>query len=135
MATKTVKYGRLLTLRLGGTALDNLMSNGLGQSRDTRETTTKDSADEEESLPTIKRRSISFSGLASESATVGYEELQGWYDNGTTLSWKLGTGTGGDRFHSGSGHITKLDFEAPHDGNVAFTGEIKVTGVVTFGTD
>lgn len=137
MATKTVKYGRLLTLRIGGTQIDNLISNGLSQSRDTRETTTKDSADDEESVGTIRRRSLSFNGLASQasSAGAGFVALQNAYSSDAFVTWKLSSGTAGENYWSGSGTITKLDFEAPHDGNFTFSGEIKVTGVVTFGTD
>lgn len=135
MATKTTKYGRNLVLKINGTQIDNLLSNSFSQSRDTRETTTKDSADNEESVPTIMRRNISFTGLASEASTNGgFVTLQNAYEGGTTLSWVLDSSTGGDHKWSGSGHITKLDFDAPHDGNVGFSGEIKVTGVVTFGT-
>ena len=136
MATKTVKYGRNLTLKIGGTQIDNLDSNGLSQSRDTRETTTKDSADNEESVGTIRRRSISFSGKASEAsaAGAGFIALQNAYDSDSFVSWELSSATGGDRKWSGSATLTKLDFEAPFDGNVGFTGELKVTGVVTFGS-
>lgn len=137
MATKTVKYGRPLTLRIATVQIDNLMTNSFSQSRDTRETTTKDSADNEESVGTIRRRTVSFTGLASEASAqgAGFVALQNAYDSDSFLSWKVGSGTGGDHFWSGSGTLVKLDFEAPHDGNVEFSGEIKVTGVVTFGTD
>lgn len=134
MATKTTVYGKTLTLTIGGTQIDNLLTNGLTQTRDTRETTTKDSNDEEEHRPTIKRRMLPFTGLYTEAATVGPVDLQNAYDNGTVLSWVYGTGVGGTHKWSGSGTVTKLDFEAPHDGNVGFSGEIKPTGPVTFAT-
>ncbi len=136
MATKTTKYGRLMTFKLNTVQIENIRGKGLSQSRDTRETTTTDSADDEESVPTIKRRTIPFDGLLSDAATsgAGYIALQGFYDNGTTIAWEQAGPNGGDKKWSGSGHITKLDFDEPYDNNVTFTGELKVTGPVTFGT-
>lgn len=136
MPTKTTKYGRLMTFKLAGTTIENIRGKGFNQSRDTRETTTVDSADDEESQPTIKRRTIPFDGLVSDAATAGagYIALQNAYDNGTTLSFEIAGPNGGDKKWSGSGHITKLDFGMPYDNNVEFTGELKVTGPVTFGT-
>lgn len=135
MATKSALYGRLLTLKIGGVQIDNLLTNSLSQTRDTRDVTTKDSEDWEESQPTIRRKTIDFTGLTSQAATTGYVELQNAYDNGTTGTWKYGTGLAGAKYWSGSGHIVKLDFQAPHDGNVEFSGSVKLTGVITFGTD
>lgn len=136
MATKTTRYGRLMVFKLATVTIENIRGKGLSQSRDTRETTTVDSTDEEESQPTIKRRTIPFDGLISDAATTGsnYIALQGAYDNGTTLAFEIASPTGGEKKWNGSGHITKLDFDMPYDGNVTFTGELKVTGTVTFGT-
>ena len=69
MATKTTKYGRTMTFKLANVQIENLRGKGLSQSRDTRETTTTDSSDDEESVPTIKRRTIPFDGLISDGAT------------------------------------------------------------------
>lgn len=137
MASKTVKYGRLLIITMNGTQIDNLVTMGLTQSRDTRETTTKDSADDEESVGTIRRRNISFSGYASEasSANAGFVALQNAYASNSFVTWKITSNTAGEHYWSGSGTLTKLDFDIPHDGNFGFSGEIKPTGVVTFGTD
>lgn len=136
MPTKTTKYGRLMTFKLATVTIENIRGKSLSQSRDTRETTTVDSTDEEESVPTIKRRTIPFDGLISDGATSGanYVAMQNAYDNGTTLAFEIASPTGGERKWNGSGHITKLDFDMPYDGNVTFTGELKVTGPVTFGT-
>jgi predicted secreted protein len=140
MPTKSVKYGRLLTLRfaLSGTPVqvDNLTTTAYNQSRDTRETTSKDSADNEESVGTIRRRTIPFTAFASEASTTGgFVYLQNAFDSDTFLSWKVGSGEAGAHFWSGSATLVKLDFSAPHDGNVECSGELKVTGAVTFGTD
>ena len=124
-------------MRIATVQIDNLRTNSLSQTRDARETTTKDSADDEESVGTIRRRTIAFTGLASEasSATSGFIALQNAYASDSFVSWKIGSATTGEKFWSGSGTITALNFEMPYDGNFEFSGTIKVTGVVTFGTD
>jgi predicted secreted protein len=136
MATKTTIYGRTFNLKIGGVTIENIRAKGFTQARDTRETTTADSADDEESVGTIMRRNLTFGGLASEgvTASAGFVTIQGYFEAGTPQTWELSRTTGGTRKWSGSGTITKLDFDMPYDGNVEFTGEIKPTGVVTFGT-
>lgn len=137
MASSTVAYGRNLVLKIGGVTIGNLDNSGLTQSRDSRETTTKDSADEEEVVPTIKRRNLPFSGKFTETAAAGggLVTLQAAYDNGTVLSWQLGETTPGTHKWTGSGFLLKYDIDAPFDGNVTFQGEIKPTGPITFGTN
>lgn len=138
MASKTVEYGRNWVLKItGGTVqIDNLTTNGYTQARDTRETTTKDSADDEETEVTIKRRTVPFGGLVTEASSSGnFAALQGLYTNGTVVTYKFGNTTAGTHYWSGSGRITKLDVEGQHDGNVTFTGEIRVTGSDTYGTN
>lgn len=137
MASTTVEYGRNFIIKIGNVQIGNLDSTGLSQSRATRDTTTKDSADDEEHEVTIKSRTIPFAGKFTESAVSGggVATLQAAYDNGTVLAWRLGNTTPGTHYWSGSGRLTKYDFEAPYDNNVTFQGEVKVTGPVTFGTN
>lgn len=136
MATKTTRYGRLMSLKIGGVTLENLRTKSFTQARDTREVTTADSADNEESVATIMRRNISFGGLYSEAVTsgAGVVALQSAYESGAPVTWSIEGSAGGDRKWSGSGTITKLDFEMPYDNNVEFSAELKPTGVVTFGS-
>lgn len=135
MPTKTTIYGRTFNLKVGGVTMENIRAKGFTQARDTRETTTSDSADNEESVATIMRRGITFGGLASEGTTsnAGFIALQGYFEAGDPVTFELSRTTGGTRKWSGSATVTKLDFDMPYDGNVEFTGELKPTGVVTFG--
>jgi len=136
MATKTTIYGRNFNIKINTVTIENVRAKDFTQARDTRETTTADSADNEESVATIMRRVLTFGGLASEAATTGagFIALQGFFEAGDPISWELSRTTGGTRKWSGSATVTKLDFDSPYDGNVEFTCELKPTGVVTFGT-
>lgn len=139
MATDSPLYGKLMLLRRNGTAITNLRNSGLQQPRATRDVTTKDSNDEGEIRPTIKGpRTIGFDGIVSNSASgsiVGVSQFADDYNNGNVIVWKLGTGTTGDPYWTGSGFLTKFDISAPHDGNVEFSGEITTTGAVTHGRE
>jgi predicted secreted protein len=135
MPTKTTIYGRNFNLKINTVTIENVRAKGLTQARDTRETTTADSADNEESVATIMRRGLTFGFLASEGTTTGagFIALQGFYEAGDPVAWELSRATGGTRKWSGSATLTKLDFDIPYDGNVEVSGELKPTGVVTFG--
>lgn len=134
MATKNTIYGRLVVIFQDGTQLDNLISTGLKQSRATREITTKDSADDKESRPTIKSRTMDFKAYASNSSVSNFEQIQAAYENGTTQVWKFSTGISGSKYWSASGHITSADLNATHDGTLEIDGSVEITGAMTFGT-
>jgi predicted secreted protein len=137
MASTTVEYGRNFVLKIGNVQIGNLDGNGLNQSRDTRDTTSKDSADYEEHEVTVKRGTIPFNGKFTESAASGggVITLQAAYENGTVLAWRLGNTTAGTHYWSGSGRLVKYDFDAPSEDNVVFEGEVKITGQWSMGTN
>lgn len=135
MASKTVEYGRNWLLKItGGTVtIDNLLTSGLNQAVEQRNTTSKDSANDKEFVPTIKSRTFPFSGLTTEASGSGNKAaLQGLYDNQSVITFAYGPTAQGTYKWTGSGYMTKLDFDAPHDNNVLFNGEIEATGLVTF---
>ena len=133
MSTLNPAYGRLVALKYNGVRVLNLKSTDLSQTRATRDVTTKDSNDDEESRGTIKSRSFSFNGVMAQGGpNVGGVALQTAYDNGDIGTWFMGDGLSGSPSWAGSGTITALNFKAPYDGNVEFDGTVKVTGAVTF---
>jgi predicted secreted protein len=131
MPTTNPQYGRELVIRLASSQVTNLVSHGISMSRETRDVTTKDSSDNQEVRPTIKSRQITFEAIRSENAVYGYEDLLTAYENGTAIQWQETAGVSGHQTLLGVGYITQLDKEAPHDGNVMFTGTVTVTGAVT----
>lgn len=135
MATKTTEYGKNWVLKIvaGATQVDNLTTNGFTQARDVRDTTTKDSADDEESEVTIAHRTIPFSGYVSEAAAAtSVVTLQGLYDNKNVTVFRFGPTAAGTHYWTGSARLTKLDIDGPHDGNVSLEGELRPTGPVTY---
>ena len=133
MATTNPAYGRLCTLKFSGTQIVNLKASDLTQARAMRDVTTKDSADDSESRPTIKKRSFSFSGLLPNAGpdTLG-PTLQTAYTNGTIGLCNYGSNLTAEGNWSASGFLTALNFKAPFDGNVEFDGTFEVTGALTY---
>lgn len=139
MATTSPAAGKTFTLRLGltstTTVITNLLSHGSSKTMDTREVTTKASGTHKEYLPTFADNTFDFSGLyTSTASTFGYEDLESAMDAGTLVYWEEGTGTSTTPKRSGTGYIVSLNREAPHDGNVEFSGTIQNTGDPATGT-
>ena len=134
MATKNPAYGRLVTLKFGGTAILNMKASDFTQTRATRDVTTKESSDNEESRPTIASRSFSFSGIMPNGGPndSGGAALQTAFDAGTIGTCLYGSGLAAEPSWSASGYLTSLNFKAPHDGSVDFDGAFKTTGVLTY---
>lgn len=138
MASKTVEYGRnwLLKIAGGNTQIDNLLTTGLNQSTEQRNTTTKDSANSKEFVPTIMASTFPFTCLVTEASSSGnIAALQALRDNQSVIVFAYGPTANGTHKWTGSGYITKLDFDAPFDNNVVGNGEIESTGLVTYGTN
>ena len=138
MAGSTTRpaYGRLMALKFAGTTILNLKATSLKQSRGKRDVTTKDSNDNSESRPTIIERSYDFSALMPLDGpnAAGGPALETAFDAGTIGLVAFGDGLSGSPNWSASGFLTALNFDAPYDGNVEYTGTLQITGVNTFST-
>lgn len=136
MPTTSPASGRQVTLKFQGTTILNLKSSDLTQARAMRDVTTKDSLDNKESRPTIKSRSLTFSGLMPTTGpnAAGGPALQTAYDQGTIGTCLYSDFLTGSPQWSASGYLTALNFKAAFDGNVEVDGTFEVTGEVTFST-
>ena len=132
MATTSTAYGKEVVLKFGGTTVINQTNSSLKQIMAMRDVTTKDSNNSKESRPTIKSRTFDIKGLLPQYSTA-FSTYQAAYAAGTIGAWQFGSGFTGEPYWSGSGYFTALNFDAPQDGNVEYSGTIEVTGDVTTG--
>lgn len=138
MPSKTVEYGKnwLLKIANGATSIDNLTTTGFTQATEFRDTTSKDSSDWKEQVPTIKSQTAPFTAWVTEaSGAANIVTLQGLRNAGTVIVYRFGPTTPGTHYWTGSGYIGKLDLDAPFDGNVPVEGELVTTGEVTYSTN
>ncbi len=131
--TDSPVYGRRVSIKFNGVKILNLKGSDLSQNKGTRDATTKESNDQEESRGTITGRTFSFNGLMPVTGPndVAGPALEDAFQFGT-----IGTCTYGDDDDSyafaASGYLTALNFKASHDGNVEMDGTFKITGVMLF---
>ncbi len=130
--TESPAYGRRISIKFNGVRILNLKGSDLSQSKGTRDATTKESNDQEESRGTITGRTFSFNGImpATGPNDVAGPALEDAFQFGT-----IGTCVYGDEGavnFSASGFLTALNFKVPYDGNVEIDGTFKITGVMSF---
>lgn len=131
MGTIATAYGKEVKLSFAGATVTSQTSTDFNQSMAMRDVTTKDSINDKESRPTLRSRNFSVTGLMPQYQAA-ISTLQNAFTNGTIGAFSYGSGFTGEPSWSGSAYFTALNFKAPQDGNVEYSGTLEVTGAVTF---
>lgn len=104
-------------------------SDGISESTDALETTTRDNNGWSTSRPTIQRYSIPISGIVqlddvdSGNNLFSYRKLRELKRSRTIFDWKQKT-LNGWYVDSGKGWISDISFEAPAEGEITFSANI-----------
>ena len=128
MATTGFLNGTSMLLFVDGTAIGGTTSHSMSKSANMRDTTTKDSGAEEEVLPGLRSRSITFDGFVAWDASFGFEELDNLIENGTKVVLRFTADITGDAYFIADAFLESLDFDAPTEDNITFSGTFRVTG-------
>jgi len=88
-------------------------------------TTSKDSSNWEESIPTVRDWGIDFDSILLE-ADAGYAELEDKYFNRTSLQVRLTTAAANT--YIGLCNLSNLSMDTPHDSEASISGSLKGTG-------
>ena len=128
--------GSLSYIKVGGTKIEDITTNGLSSSNDTRQTTTKDSNGVHEYEYSFENNEISFEGFFNADSAYGYEELMDakMAKTKVTFEYTFGSTAGTSLAYTGTAIITQLDQGAPMEDNMTFTGTLLVDGTMTKGT-
>jgi len=94
----------------------------------TADTTSQDSNNNEEHVPTIKSTTFDFSGVIDEANNV-QDELEEMHDNRVQKNIKFLSAGGGS--WTGKATLTEFSISAPHDGEVTLSASLKLTAAVT----
>lgn len=101
-----------------------LTGNGINETSETINTTTRDNAGWQTNLPTNQGYDISFAGEEQQNAIITDKitlyQLAEKKRNRELVEWRIGSG----RYIYGSGYIIDLSTDYPENANVTFTGTI-----------
>lgn len=101
--------------------------NGMSESSDMLDTTTRDNGGWKSSVPTLQSGTIDFSGVYEQSGDFTVDDLRVIFRSGDVISWKISSSEGG-YIYSGDGYFSSLSDESSMDSFVTFTGSIQISG-------
>lgn len=134
MATAGTVLGRLRGITWGGTAIEDLISNGFSGSTTVIDTTTYDSSRFASSLPGTMTATVTGTLKVAYDATEGYDEMLADWLAGTTQTCLLTTGVTGDTTISGSAFCSNFDDSGSTDEVLQLDFTLQITGTITQGT-
>lgn len=127
MPTTGVINGTLLRVYVNGTAIAKTTSSELSITKNTRDTSSKDSGSWTNRLYARGEWEITGDYLQAEDSTYGLDDLFALVENETIVTVKMSSEVSGDKYFTGSALITSLNRSAPDQDNV--------TGSFTFQSD
>lgn len=130
----SVVNGDILVLKIDGTQVGALLSNGFNLAADMIEATNKDSAGAKEYVSGEYGWGMSYESLYDPDATEGLSEAVGYIKAGTSLDVYWGDTTSGGTYFNGSALMASVDVSGPKNEMGSYSGEIQGTGEVNEGT-
>lgn len=134
MASSGVLNGTKMAVYISGTKIAHLTATGFSRSKETRETTDKDTTGDKTFK--YKRGSSQLSGSAwfDFAAGYGFADLFTAMDNETELTALLATEESGDDTYQATVLLTQLDADFPDDDNSSYSFTMLVSGDWTTST-
>lgn len=123
--------GTLAVISVGGTIISHLTSNGLTREMSTRDTSSKDSGGNKESLEGQKSFGGDFSGWMADDATFGYIDLEVLFEARQPVAVIWSTSVVGDTEYTGQCFITSLSKTSGLEETVTFDCTLEGTGAIT----
>jgi predicted secreted protein len=127
--------GTLLSITIGGTAIELNTSVSLTTNTAEVECTNKDSGGFKEFLPGTKDWSMGGTSYVDYLATEGLDEALAAWLAGTSVAVVFTTGVVGDSNASGSAYFTNIEQTGELDGAAEWTFTLGGSGVLTLGTE
>jgi len=135
MATTGIVNSRLLVIKVGTVTVSCLTDATFSITRNTRDTTCKDSGGWSNVLAAAGSWEMSGSALFSFDGTYTYDDLYTLITTGATASVKWGSTVTGDTIYSGTGLLTSLEATSPGtDENATYSFTFMGVGEITSAT-
>ncbi|MBW1612407.1 MAG: hypothetical protein JRJ57_00200 [Deltaproteobacteria bacterium] len=121
----------MMAIYVDSTKIANLLTTGFQRTKETRETTNKDTAGSKTFK--YKRGSATINGSAHIDFAAGYgiDDLFEAMDNETELTVLLSTDVSGDSTYGGTALLTDLSADYPDDENSTYSFTMLVSGGLT----
>ena len=131
MASTGINNATLLKLSVDGANIENLITNNMDLTMDTRDITTKDSSGKQDLGTGKTSGSTGFESLFNEAATTNFQTLFTAWNGRIIVAFIYSTGVVGDLKYSGNGYVTSLSMGGGTEDNQSFSGTLSITGGVT----
>lgn len=125
------KNGSLVAVIIGSKLIAGETTSSLNLIRDMIETTHKHTAERAKTyIAGEKGGTISVSGCLDPDNTTdyGYSDAYAAWDAGTSVTFKAGSLTAGEKHLTGSALISNLTWDNPQNDRSTFTIELQITG-------
>ena len=133
-ATTGVIDGRIVQLKIAGSAIANLMSHDEAFNTAMRDITTKDSAGDAQFAPGLRSYDVSGKLFFVEGATQGFSAMLTAQQAGTNLALISSSTNVGDTKITYSAYIKSLKKTNPQNANSEIDVSFQITGAITIGT-
>ena len=130
--TTGVMNGTLMTVTVGGTAIDMQTECSISLSMETRDITSKDSSGFRELLEGLRSGSVTFSALHAEDNTYNIDDLFTLWNTRASAVVNFTTANTGDKQFSATAYLTSFEQSAGTEDNVTISGTFELTGAITY---
>ena len=124
--------GTLMTVTVGGTAIDMQTECSISLSMETRDITSKDSSGFRELLEGLRSGSVTFSALHAEDNTYNIDDLFTLWNTRASATVNFTTANTGDKEFSATAYLTSFEQSAGTEDNVTISGTFELTGAITY---
>lgn len=131
MASTGINNGTLTKVNVGGTVIDNLVSNTITMGRETYDITTKGSSGWRDLAYGKGFGTISGNGFFAEDATYNFKDLFAILSAKTESTIQYGSDVAGDEEYSFTGIMTNLSRTAPVEDVETFDVTFESDGAIT----
>jgi predicted secreted protein len=101
--------------------------NGMSESVQMLDTTTRDNGGWRTSVPTMQSGTIDFTGIYEQGGDFTIDDLRDIFRGGNIINWKISSSDGG-YIHDGEGYFSALSDASEMDSFVSFSGSIQISG-------
>jgi TP901-1 family phage major tail protein len=130
--TTGVMNGTLMTVTVGGVAIDMQTECSISLSMETRDITSKDSSGFRELLEGLRSGSVTFSALHAEDNTYNIDDLFALWNTRASATVNFTTANTGDKEFSATAYLTSFEQSAGTEDNVTISGTFELTGAITY---